>query len=28
VIDPATWVPTTSLGVSDWGHKWAHEKDD
>lgn len=28
VIDPATWVPTTSLSVSDWGHKWAHEKDD
>ena len=28
VIDPDTWVPTTSLGVSDWGHKWAHEKDD
>ena len=27
VIDPATWVPTTSLGVSDWGHKWAHEPD-
>jgi len=27
-IDPATWVPTTSLAVSDWGHKWAHEKDD
>lgn len=28
VIDPATWIPTTSLSVSDWGHKWAHEKDD
>jgi len=28
VIDPATWVTTTSLAVSDWGHKWAHEKDD
>ena len=28
IIDPDTWVPTTSLGVSDWGHKWAHEKDD
>ncbi|BBF71900.1 MULTISPECIES: VOC family protein [Sphingomonas] len=28
VIDPATWVPTTSMTVSDWGHKWAHEKDD
>ncbi|ANI79774.1 MULTISPECIES: VOC family protein [Sphingobium] len=27
VIDPATWVPTTSLAVSDWGHKWAHEQD-
>jgi 3,4-dihydroxy-9,10-secoandrosta-1,3,5(10)-triene-9,17-dione 4,5-dioxygenase len=28
IIDPETWIPTTSLGVSDWGHKWAHEKDD
>jgi 3,4-dihydroxy-9,10-secoandrosta-1,3,5(10)-triene-9,17-dione 4,5-dioxygenase len=28
VIDPATWIATTSLAVSDWGHKWAHEKDD
>lgn len=28
VIDPDTWVPTTSMSVSDWGHKWAHEKDD
>ncbi len=28
VIDPDTWVTTTSLAVSDWGHKWAHEKDD
>jgi len=28
IIDPDTWIPTTSLGVSDWGHKWAHEKDD
>jgi 3,4-dihydroxy-9,10-secoandrosta-1,3,5(10)-triene-9,17-dione 4,5-dioxygenase len=28
VIDPANWVPTTSMTVSDWGHKWAHEKDD
>jgi 3,4-dihydroxy-9,10-secoandrosta-1,3,5(10)-triene-9,17-dione 4,5-dioxygenase len=27
VIDPETWVPTTSLAVSDWGHKWAHEQD-
>ena len=27
VIDPATWVPTTSLAVSDWGHKWAHESE-
>jgi len=27
VIDPDTWVPTTSLAVSDWGHKWAHEND-
>jgi 3,4-dihydroxy-9,10-secoandrosta-1,3,5(10)-triene-9,17-dione 4,5-dioxygenase len=25
-IDPATWVPTTSLGVSDWGHVWAHQQ--
>lgn len=24
-IDPATWVPTTSMAVSDWGHVWAHE---
>jgi len=22
-IDPATWVTTTSLPVSDWGHVWA-----
>jgi 3,4-dihydroxy-9,10-secoandrosta-1,3,5(10)-triene-9,17-dione 4,5-dioxygenase len=28
VIDPQTWTPTTSLAVSDWGHRWAHEKDD
>lgn len=28
VIDPDTWIPTTSMSVSDWGHKWAHEKDD
>ena len=27
VIDPATWVPTTSLSVSAWGHKWAHQND-
>ncbi len=27
VIDPATWVPTTSMSVSDWGHKWAHESE-
>ncbi len=27
VIDPATWVATTSLSVSDWGHKWAHESE-
>jgi 3,4-dihydroxy-9,10-secoandrosta-1,3,5(10)-triene-9,17-dione 4,5-dioxygenase len=27
VIDPATWIPTTSLAVSAWGHKWAHEQD-
>lgn len=25
-IDPATWVPTTSMSVSDWGHVWAHHK--
>lgn len=24
-IDPDTWVPTTSLPVSAWGHKWAYE---
>ena len=23
-IDPATWVPTTSIAVSDWGHVWSH----
>jgi len=23
-IDPATWVPTTSMVVSDWGHVWTH----
>ena len=28
VIDPQTWVTTTSMAVSDWGHRWAHEKDD
>jgi 3,4-dihydroxy-9,10-secoandrosta-1,3,5(10)-triene-9,17-dione 4,5-dioxygenase len=28
VIDPDTWVATTTTKVSDWGHKWAHEKDD
>jgi 3,4-dihydroxy-9,10-secoandrosta-1,3,5(10)-triene-9,17-dione 4,5-dioxygenase len=22
VIDPDTWVTTTSLTISDWGHKW------
>jgi len=27
VIDPDTWVPTTSMAVSAWGHRWAHEKD-
>ena len=27
VIDPESWVPTTSLSVSDWGHKWAHESE-
>lgn len=27
VIDPASWVPTTSMTVSAWGHKWAHEQD-
>lgn len=26
VIDPNSWVPTTSLAVSEWGHKWAHEQ--
>ncbi len=25
-IDPATWVPTTSMVVSDWGHIWTHHK--
>jgi 3,4-dihydroxy-9,10-secoandrosta-1,3,5(10)-triene-9,17-dione 4,5-dioxygenase len=24
-IDPDTWIPTTSLAVSDWGHVWAHQ---
>ena len=28
VIDPDRWVPTTSMRVSDWGHRWAHETDD
>lgn len=28
VIDPDTWATTTSMVVSDWGHRWAHEKDD
>ena len=28
VIDPATWIPTTSLAVSAWGHRWAHETED
>lgn len=28
VIDPDRWVPTTSMAVSEWGHKWAHEADD
>lgn len=27
VIDPASWTPTTSMTVSAWGHKWAHEQD-
>ena len=27
VIDPARWIPTTSITVSAWGHKWAHEQD-
>ena len=27
VVDPASWVPTTSMTVSAWGHKWAHEND-
>ncbi|GLR66073.1 2,3-dihydroxybiphenyl 1,2-dioxygenase [Acidocella aquatica] len=25
-LDPANWVPTTSMAVSDWGHVWAHHK--
>lgn len=25
VIDPETWIPTTSLAVSDWGHVWARQ---
>lgn len=25
VIDPATWVATTSLKVSDWGHRWTKQ---
>jgi 3,4-dihydroxy-9,10-secoandrosta-1,3,5(10)-triene-9,17-dione 4,5-dioxygenase len=28
VIDPDRWVPTTSMAVSEWGHRWAHETDD
>lgn len=24
VIDPDTWIPTTSISVSDWGHVWNH----
>lgn len=24
-IDPATWVPTTSIPVSAWGHKWSYQ---
>ena len=28
VIDPQTWVPTTSMSVSAWGHKWAWEAED
>lgn len=28
VIDPQTWVPTTSMAVSAWGHKWAWEAED
>lgn len=27
-IDPDRWVTTTSMTVSDWGHRWAHERDD
>jgi 3,4-dihydroxy-9,10-secoandrosta-1,3,5(10)-triene-9,17-dione 4,5-dioxygenase len=26
IIDPRTWVTTTSLAVSDWGHVWAHQQ--
>ena len=26
VINPDSWTPTTSLAVSEWGHKWAHEQ--
>jgi 3,4-dihydroxy-9,10-secoandrosta-1,3,5(10)-triene-9,17-dione 4,5-dioxygenase len=25
-IDPAHWVPTTSMAVSDWGHVWTQQK--
>ncbi|TWB18395.1 3,4-dihydroxy-9,10-secoandrosta-1,3,5(10)-triene-9,17-dione 4,5-dioxygenase [Nitrospirillum amazonense] len=28
LIDPATWIPTTSLPVSDWGHVWAFQNAD
>ncbi|KQV54724.1 VOC family protein [Caulobacter sp. Root342] len=27
IIDPATWVATTSLAVSDWGHAWSHQQE-
>jgi len=26
LIDPAKWVPTTSMSVSDWGHVWSHQE--
>lgn len=28
LIDPATWVPTTSLPVSAWGHVWQYQQPD
>ena len=26
VVDPATWVPTAHVEVSQWGHEWAWQK--